>query len=46
MGLFQHSADTTDLMFSVPTAEGLTQRDIGTALNAYHFRTDMVPVRP
>ncbi len=46
MGLFQHSADSTDLMFTVPTAQGLTDRDVGTALNAYHFRADMVPVRP
>lgn len=46
MGLFRHSADSTDLMYSTPTAEGLSQRDIGTALNAYHFRADMEPVRP
>lgn len=46
LGLFQHSADSNDIMFSVPTAEGLSERDIGTALNAYHFRADMEPVRP
>lgn len=46
MGLFQHSADSTDLMHGVPTATGLSERDIGTALNAYHFQADMVPVRP
>ncbi len=46
MGLFQHSADSTDIMATVPTATGLTARDVGTALNAYHFRPDMVPVGP
>lgn len=46
LGLFQHSADSLDLMFGVPTAQGLTERDVGTALNAYHFKADMVPVRP
>ena len=46
LGLFQHSADSTDLMYAVPTAQGLSDRDIGTALNAYHFKPDMVPVRP
>jgi predicted Zn-dependent protease len=46
LGLFQHSTDTLDLMFAVPTADALTDRDIGTAVNAYHFPADMVPVRP
>jgi hypothetical protein len=46
LGLFQHSADSTDLMYGVPTISGLSERDIGTALNAYHFKADMVPVRP
>jgi hypothetical protein len=46
LGLFQHSSDSLDLMYGVPTAGALTDRDVGTALNAYHFRADMVPVRP
>jgi predicted Zn-dependent protease len=46
MGLFQHSTDTLDLMFSVPSSTFLTIRDVGTAVNAYHFPSDMVPVRP
>jgi len=46
LGLFQHSTDSTDLMYGVPNVEGLSQRDVGAALNAYHFRADMVPVRP
>jgi hypothetical protein len=33
-------------MFGVPSVDGLSQRDIGTALNAYHFKADMVPLRP
>ena len=44
LGLFQHSADSLDLMFSVPTATRLSDRDVGTAVNAYHFAADMVPV--
>jgi predicted Zn-dependent protease len=46
MGLFQHSADSLDLMYAVPTAEELTERDVGTAMNAYHYRPNMLPVRP
>jgi predicted Zn-dependent protease len=46
LGLFQHSPDSLDLMFAVPTADALTNRDHGTAENAYHFRADMVPFRP
>lgn len=46
MGLFQHSTDTLDLMFSVPSSTFLTVRDVGTAVNAYHFPSDMVPVHP
>jgi predicted Zn-dependent protease len=46
MGLFQHSDSAPDLMFAVPTAEGLTARDVSTVVKAYHYRPDMVPVRP
>ncbi len=46
MGIFQHSSDSLDLMFAVPTAEGLTDRDVSTAVSAYHFPPDMVPLRP
>ncbi len=46
MGLFQHSTDSLDLMFSTPTSTFLTIRDVGTVINAYHFTSDMVPVRP
>lgn len=46
LGLFQHSPDSTDLMFTFPRVDFLSQRDVGTVLNAYHLRADMVPVRP
>lgn len=46
MGLFQHSPDSLDLMFVVPAATGLTERDVNTVMNVYHFPADMVPVRP
>ena len=46
LGLFQHSTDSLDLMFSVPTVDRLSIRDIGTAVNAYHYPADMVPVKP
>jgi len=46
MGLFQHSDSAPDLMFAVPTAEGLTPRDISTVVKAYHYRPDMSPLRP
>lgn len=46
MGLFQHSKDSTDIMFAVPTADALTQSDVATVINAYHFKATMTPVRP
>jgi len=46
LGLFRHSPDSLDLMYSVPTATFLSDRDIGTAVNVYHLKSDMVPVRP
>ncbi len=46
LGLFQHSTDSLDLMYAFPTRNFLTDRDLGTAYNDYHFPSDMVPVRP
>lgn len=46
LGLFQHSTDSLDLMFSFPSRVFLTDRDLGAVYNAYHFTPDMVPVRP
>jgi predicted Zn-dependent protease len=45
LGLFQHSTDSLDLMFSFPSRLFLTDRDLGAAYNAYHFPSDMVPAR-
>jgi hypothetical protein len=46
LGLFQHSSDTLDIMFSDPVAEQLSPRDIRTVETLYHFPAGMVPVRP
>ncbi|HWA57132.1 MAG TPA: matrixin family metalloprotease [Gemmatimonadales bacterium] len=46
MGLLQHSRDSTDIMYAVPTADALTASDVATVVNAYHFKATMVPVRP
>jgi predicted Zn-dependent protease len=46
LGLFQHSPDPRDLMFTDPNVDALSERDIGTAERAYHFPANMVPVRP
>lgn len=43
MGLFQHSTDSLDLMYTFPSRLFLTDRDLGTAYNAYHFKADIVP---
>jgi predicted Zn-dependent protease len=44
LGLFQHSTDSLDLMYTFPSRLFLTDRDLGAAYNAYHFPADMVPV--
>ncbi|MBK7716768.1 MAG: matrixin family metalloprotease [Gemmatimonadetes bacterium] len=46
LGLFQHSTDSLDLMFTTPVATGLTERDFGTINNAYHYPADMLPIGP
>jgi len=46
LGLFQHSPDSFDLMYTAPSANTLTDRDIGTAVSAYHYPANMAPVRP
>jgi predicted Zn-dependent protease len=46
MGLFQHSTDSLDLMYGLPAVDVLSDRDVGTAQNAYHYLPDMVPLRP
>jgi hypothetical protein len=46
LGIFQHSPDVNDLMFSAPAVDPLSQRDINTVQTLYHFPSDMVPVGP
>jgi predicted Zn-dependent protease len=46
MGLFQHSKDSTDIMYAVPIADALTDADVATVISAYHFKPTMTPVRP
>jgi hypothetical protein len=46
MGLFQHSADTVDIMYSNPVARVLSDRDVSTIEALYHRTSDMTPVRP
>lgn len=43
LGIFRHSADTLDLMYSFPRVSVPSRRDRATAENAYHFRAEMVP---
>jgi hypothetical protein len=46
MGLFQHTTDPADIMFTDPVATGLSGRDISTIEALYHRESDMEPVRP
>ena len=46
MGLFQHTTDPTDIMFTDPVATELSDRDISTIEALYHRESDMEPVRP
>lgn len=46
MGLFQHTTNSTDIMFTDPVATELSDRDISTIEALYHRESDMVPVRP
>ncbi len=46
LGLFQHSADSLDLMYPIPTASDLSGNDIATARRLYHTASDILPVHP
>lgn len=46
LGLFQHTTNSTDIMFTDPVATELSDRDISTVEALYHRDSDMVPVRP
>lgn len=46
MGLFQHTTDPLDIMFTDPVATELSGRDVSTVEALYHRESDMEPVRP
>jgi predicted Zn-dependent protease len=46
MGLFQHTGNSDDIMFTDPVATELSDRDIATIEALYHRESDMQPVRP
>ncbi len=43
LGIFEHSPTSTDVMFSDPTLDGLSERDRSTAELLYHFRVTITP---
>jgi hypothetical protein len=46
LGIFQHSPDSLDLMYSRPLIDAFTTRDWSTAVAVYRTPPDMVPIRP
>ncbi|MEO8200316.1 MAG: matrixin family metalloprotease, partial [Gemmatimonadota bacterium] len=46
IGLFQHTTDPLDIMYSNPVTTHLSDRDISTVEALYHRESDMRPVRP
>jgi hypothetical protein len=46
MGLFQHTTNAGDIMFTDPVATSLSDRDVSTIEALYHRESDMEPVRP
>lgn len=45
LGLFQHTSDPRDIMFSQPEATTLSVRDINTAQLLSHWPSNMVPIQ-
>ena len=46
LGIFQHSSDPNDLMFSQPAVDPVSPRDVNTVQTLYHSPEDMQPVGP
>ena len=46
LGLFVHSADPMDIMYSDPQVTQLSAKDISTVEVIYHLVNEMVPTRP
>ena len=45
LGLFRHTSDTLDIMYSFPQATALSARDINTAQALSHWPANMIPTR-
>jgi predicted Zn-dependent protease len=45
LGLFRHTSDTLDIMYSFPQATSLSVRDINTAQALSHWPANMIPTR-
>ena len=45
LGLFRHTSDSTDIMYGLPVAQGLSARDINTAQFLAHWPANMIPTR-
>jgi len=45
LGLFQHTSDTLDIMYSLPQATALSVRDINTATVLSHWPANLIPTR-
>jgi predicted Zn-dependent protease len=45
LGLFQHTSDTLDIMYSFPQATALSVRDINTAQALSHWPANLIPTR-
>lgn len=45
LGLFRHTSDTLDIMYSFPQATFLSVRDINTATVLSHWPANMIPTR-
>jgi len=45
LGLFRHTSDTLDIMYSFPQATFLSVRDINTATALSHWPANMIPTR-
>lgn len=44
LGLFRHSPNAADLMYSFPSADAPSEGDVTTILTLYHQRSDLRPV--
>ena len=45
LGLFQHSPNATDLMYTLPDLDGISLLDVNTVEFVYHLPADLTPAR-